>query len=144
MFMGHMINRNEADEAVLKLKIPYQHLEDGTLSRVPNPELRGMDADEWVKTVNSEALFGPRASKSSYKALDFPNTLTVEGDTGTEYIEGSNNYKGQSLAGLADYAANHKGRVLRGLGLAGLGAGAVGWGGKKIYYTLEEHHEANK
>jgi hypothetical protein len=125
---------------LVKGKIPYRDLQSGKLKRVPNPELRGLNRDEWVDTVKNEVLFAPpdNVLKQNYKELDAPNTLVIEGDLPTQYIKGSSNFKGQNLSGVADYIKNNPGRFSKGLGVAGLGVAGLGAGTALINHQLKK------
>lgn len=131
---------NPGNLDLVKMKIPYQHFKDGTLNEVDNPELRGLSEDDWVKAIKKEVFLSPPEAqlRGSYRALSAPNTRTIEGDIGTEYIKGSKDYKGQNLAGLVDYITNNPKRFAGGVGLAGLGAAGVGTG---LYYAYPRPHE---
>lgn len=127
---------------VVPVRIPYRDLQAGKLKEVANPELRGMNVDEFVEHLRPELieqLYGGLDGKftrnaangilrKSYKGLDTPNTLVIEGDIEPKYIKGSSQYQGQTLSGLADYIQHNPRRFAKGVGLAGLGAGGVGLG----------------
>jgi hypothetical protein len=132
---------NPFDLDVVKMKIPYQHFKDGTVPTTDNPELRGMNADEWVETIKKEMGFmapPDAALHNAYRQLSAPITETVVGDIGTEYIKGSDNFQGQNWSGLVDYIQNNPKRFAGGVGLGALGLAGVGAGLSQVDFSQKK------
>jgi GNAT superfamily N-acetyltransferase len=137
-FASVILNNTHEKPAVVDVKIPYTDLENGTVKRTLNPELRGMDKEEFVNTRKAEPIlqfmFNNNAQreaihKKEYDLLAEPSTLTIEGDVPTKYIKGGANYTGQTGRGVLEYAKAHPKRFASGLGVGSLGlAGLAGAG----------------
>lgn len=141
------INPKAISEAkILKAKIPYEDLQNGTLKEVANPELHGLTRKEWVGEklgvpfLDASPEFMQRIrSGQAYDTLSAPNVLTVQGDLPSRYFTGAADYHGgQTMHGLANYIKNNPMRFAGGLGTVGAGVGLSGLGAKYIHDVRSE------
>lgn len=112
----------QSGKGIVKLNVPTWKRKT-----VINPEV-DMPFDDWRKKLGIfGALYPESVLKKMYNSLR--ESVVFEGGIPTEYIKGSDGYKGLSAAELLDFIRNNPQRFVKGLGKAGLGAGLVGGGG---------------
>lgn len=142
------------DGALLKAKIPYNDLQNGTLNVVDNPELRGMDKAEWVEGTKTnfgknpmarmQFIANPGAERAheinmgnSYNNLS-KGTDVIQGDVDARYFKGAEGHTGQTLKGVAEYVKANPKRFATGVGAVSGGIGAAGYGANRLYNAYQE------
>lgn len=151
-----MLNQARKNGSVLKAKIPYNQLNDGTFKTLENPELRGMSKKEFSDYLINESL-GDKADQvpdflkkvlgwqagRAYKGLG-EKTHVIEGDLPSQYFVGGNGYSRQNIRGVLDYAKANPGRFAGGAGAVGAGVGAAGLGAYGVYDGIRDGRDSEK
>lgn len=158
----HKVSKNRGK--TLKLEFDYddiKRMEKESGGRIVNPELRGAKTVEEyaeilrkkvykeaekkgykldpIKKIFLDSNINDKAS-SDYKQLG-ENTHIFKGDISSKNIVGGVGYKKRGIKDIARYIKNNPGRFGKEAGKVALGAGAVAYGGKKLYETLNKKDE---
>ena len=124
---------------VTKMKVPLWRLrQEGRI--VANPEVKSL-ADRHQALYK---IFGvPRKASeilSSAMVGELGGNYAIQGGIGPEYVRGSPNYQKITLKEIGEYARARPRTFAAGVGLTGLGAAGLLYGGKKLHssYTTKK------